>query len=185
MKKKYFFKNYYKQLSSVFLSANEDLLFKSAKLILTHHKKNGRIIIAGNGGSASIAAHICVDFAKELSIKAINFNEANLITCFANDFGYENWLKKACEIYIQKNDMVILISSSGNSSNIINAATYLRSKKISLITLSGFNKKNKLKKIGNINLWCNSNLYNFVEMTHYIWLVSIVDFLKNYRSINN
>jgi D-sedoheptulose 7-phosphate isomerase len=167
------------------LNVNEDLFYKSAKLILTHHKKKGRIIIAGNGGSASIAAHICVDFAKELSIKAINFNEANLITCFANDFGYENWLKKAFEIYIQKNDMVILISSSGNSYNIINAAKYLKSRKISLITLSGFNKNNKLKKIGSINLWCNSNLYNFVEMTHYVWLVSIVDFLKSYRSINN
>lgn len=182
MKKKNFFKNYYKQLSSVFLSVNEDLLFKSVKLILTHHKKNGRIIIAGNGGSASIAAHICVDFNKELSIKAVNFNETNLITCFANDYGYENWLKKALEIFCDKNDLVILISSSGNSPNIINAANYIKKKKIGLVTFSGFSKNNKLKKIGLINFWCQSYSYNFVEMSHYVWLVSVVDFLKKFHS---
>ena len=183
-KKKNFFQSYYKKLNSVFSSVDENLLFQSAKLILTYHKNGGRIIIAGNGGSASIAAHICVDFAKEFSIKAINFNEANLITCFANDYGYENWLKKACEVYIQKNDMVILISSSGNSPNIVKTAKYLKKNKISLITFSGFNN-NKLKKLGTINLWCDSNSYNIIEMTHYIWLVSIIDFLKSFWSTNN
>jgi D-sedoheptulose 7-phosphate isomerase len=179
--KKIFFSNYFKKFNLVLNNLDTNYLHKSAKLIIKHHKIGGRIIIAGNGGSASIASHICVDFAKELSIKAVNFNEANLITCFANDFGYENWLKKALEIYTQKNDLVFLISSSGNSPNIINAAKYLRSKRIGLITLSGFNKNNKLKKIGNINLWCNSDLYNFVEMAHYVWLVSIVDYLKKFN----
>jgi hypothetical protein len=77
-----------------------------------------------------------------------------------------------------KNDLLIVISTSGNSKNIINAAKYANKKKIKLVTLSGFSKDNKLKQLGLLNLWCNSSSYNFVEMTHYIWLVSVVDLLK-------
>jgi D-sedoheptulose 7-phosphate isomerase len=180
--KKNFFKNYLENFNTILTRTNYKSLIILAKIILKHHRKKGRIIIAGNGGSASIAAHICVDLNKELSIKAINFNESNLITCFANDYGYENWLKKALEIFCDKNDLVILISSSGNSPNIINAANYIKKKKIGLITFSGFSKNNKLKKIGLVNFWCQSNSYNFIEMSHYIWLVSVVDFLKKFHS---
>ena len=73
------------------------------------------IYIVGNGGSASIASHVSVDFAKVARIKSATFNNANLITCFANDYGYENWVTEAIKAYLNKNDMVILISSSGNS----------------------------------------------------------------------
>jgi D-sedoheptulose 7-phosphate isomerase len=173
-----FFWRYYENLNKILKDSDGKKLKKLTNLIHQQSKFNRRIIIAGNGGSASIAAHICVDFCKELSLKAINFNEANLITCFANDYGYENWLKKAIEKYYQKNDLIILISSSGSSKNILNAAKYANKKKIKLVTLSGFSKDNKLKKLGLLNLWCNSSSYNFVEMTHYIWLVSVVDLLK-------
>ncbi len=175
---KLFYEKYYQNISNILKHSDYKNLNKLAALVFKQKKLNKRIIIAGNGGSASIAAHICVDFCKELSLKAINFNEPNLITCFANDYGYENWLKKAIEKYYQKNDLIILISSSGSSKNILNAAKYANKKKIKLVTLSGFSKDNKLKKLGLLNLWCNSSSYNFVEMTHYIWLVSVVDLLK-------
>lgn len=177
-----FFWRYYEDLNKILKDSDVKKLKKLTNLIHQQSKFNRRIIIAGNGGSASIAAHICVDFCKELSLKAINFNEANLITCFANDYGYENWLKKALEKYNQKNDLLILISSSGSSKNILNAAKYANKKKIKLVTFSGFSKNNKLKQLGLLNLWCNSSSYNFVEMTHYIWLVSVVDFLKKFSS---
>jgi len=173
-----FYEKYYQNINNILKHSDYKNLNKLASLVFKQKKLNKRIIIAGNGGSASIAAHICVDFCKELSLKAINFNEPNLITCFANDYGYENWLKKAIEKYYQKNDLIILISSSGSSRNILNAAKYAKKKKIKLVTLSGFSKDNKLKKLGLVNLWCNSSSYNFVEMTHYIWLVSVVDLLK-------
>jgi D-sedoheptulose 7-phosphate isomerase len=181
-KNNFFFKNYYSNFYKILKRTKTNPLIDLAKAIIKHHQQGGKIIIAGNGGSASIAAHICVDLNKELSIKAINFNESNLITCFANDYGYENWLKKALEIFCDKNDLVILISSSGNSPNIINAANYIKKKKIGLITFSGFSKNNKLKKTGLVNFWCQSNSYNFIEMSHYIWLVSVVDFLKKFHS---
>lgn len=71
-----------------------------------------------------------------------------------------------------------MISSSGKSKNIINAANFCKNNKIKIITLSGFSKNNPLSKIGDINFWCNSYSYNKVEMTHHIWLLMIVDYLS-------
>ena len=74
---------------------------------------------------------------------------------------------------------MICISSSGESKNIINGANFAKKIGCKVITLTGFDKKNKVKKIGHINFWLNSKNYNLVEMTHHIWLLSIVDFLAN------
>ena len=71
-----------------------------------------------------------------------------------------------------------MVSSSGKSKNIVNAANYCKKKKIKVITFSGFSKNNPLKKIGDINFWCNSTSYNKIEMTHHIWLLMIVDYLN-------
>ena len=77
--------------------------------------KKGKIIVCGNGGSSSIASHVAVDISKILRIKAITFADDNLITCFANDYGYDKWTSEALKIYSNINDLVILISSSGSS----------------------------------------------------------------------
>jgi phosphoheptose isomerase len=76
---------------------------------------------------------------------------------------------------MDKGDLVILISSSGSSLNIINAAKYVVLKKNKLITFSGFNKKNKLSSFGDINIWVDSKNYNVVETAHYIYLLSIIE----------
>lgn len=131
----------------------------------------------GNGGSAAIASHVTVDLTKMCKIRAINFNEADLLTCFSNDYGYENWVKKALSSYADKGDLLICISSSGESKNIINGANFAKKIGCKVITLTGFDGKNKVRKIGNINLWLNSKNYNIIEMTHHIWLLSIVDFI--------
>ena len=67
--------------------------------------------LCGNGGSASIASHFSVDLSKNAKIKCINFNEANLLTCLSNDYGYEKWIEKALKIYGEQGDCLILISS--------------------------------------------------------------------------
>ena len=105
----------------------------------------------------------------------MNFNEYNLITCLSNDFGYENWIKKTLEFNLKKNDLVILISSSGKSKNMLKAAQYIRQKNNKLITLTGFDKNNPLKKLGNINFWVDSKVYNIVENFHQIILLLIND----------
>ena len=79
------------------------------------------------------------------------------------------------EFYADKGDVVIIISSSGKSKNILEAAKICKKKKLVLFTFTGFSKSNPLKKMGNINLWVNSKAYNIIENVHQIWLLSIVD----------
>ena len=170
------FKRFIKQyMDSINNDVDIDLLLKSADLIKEAKNKGGKIILAGNGGSAAMASHVAVDFTKNASIRAINFNEADLITCFANDYGYENWVKQAIEFYADPEDLVFLISSSGNSINMVNAANYCNESNINVITLSGFSDNNKLRKLGKTNFWVNSQEYNIVEMTHHIILLLLVD----------
>ncbi len=147
------------------------------KIIKKVKKDKKKIIIFGNGGSAAIASHFSVDLTKNAKVRAVNFNEADLITCFSNDYGYENWVKKAIEYYSDKGDILILISSSGTSKNIVNAAKYAKRKKIKLITFSGINKNNPIRKIGNINFFVDSKAYNIVENIHQIILLSLVDLI--------
>lgn len=173
-KKKY--SNYFENLSENLNKFNYKKLEAIRSKISSLNKKN-KIILIGNGGSASISNHVAVDITKILKKRAITFNEPNLITCFANDYGYENWIKKAIEFYLDKDDVLILVSSSGQSKNIINAAKFAKKKGIILITFSGFKKNNPLSKIGKINIWVNSKVYNHVENIHQIQLLSIADLI--------
>ena len=170
-----YFKNYTKSINEILNNVDSNLIEKSVKIINKIIKKNQRIFIIGNGGSASIASHVSVDFAKVARVRSSRFNNSNLITCFANDYKYENWVLEAIKAYCDNNDLIILISSSGSSKNIINAANYCKDNKIKLITLSGFSSNNPLSKLGNINFHIDSNEYNYIEMCHHIILVSIVD----------
>ncbi len=128
IKKYNFLKNYYLDLSKLLSDFDND---KFLMIIdqLKKLKKNNKLILAGNGGSASIANHVAVDFTKIAGIRSITFNESNLITCFANDYGYENWVSQSLKNFATKGDMCILISSSGKSKNIINAAKECKKKK--------------------------------------------------------
>ena len=170
-----FFDEYFATISKNLINVDTNELHHCVSLIGQCVEKNGKIIIAGNGGSAAIASHVSVDFTKAAGIRAINFNEADLLTCFSNDFGYENWLSKAIEFYGDKNDLVFLISSSGKSKNIINAVNQCNSMGLNLVTLTGFEEDNPVRSGGKINLWVDSQDYNCVEMTHNIWLLSLVD----------
>ena len=165
---------YFKEITKKNLEINLSDIQKATNLILKLKKKN-KVIIAGNGASSSISSHISIDLTKAANIRAINFNEANLLTCFSNDFGYENWIKKSLEYYAFKEDLMILISSSGKSKNIINAAKFVKKNGMKLITLSGLNSKNPLKKMGDINFFVDSKNYNVVENTHLTIMLSIVE----------
>ena len=92
---KKFFDDYYKDYKNLLF--NEEIksaLIKFKSLAEMVRESNSKIIFAGNGASASIAAHGATDFTKQGKIRSITFNEANLITCLSNDYGYENWIKK-------------------------------------------------------------------------------------------
>ena len=173
-----FLKQYIKDYSDLILpEAGLINTLMQVKAALVKASENGKkVIIVGNGGSAAMASHISVDLTKNAGIRSINFNEPDLITCFANDYGYEHWLEKAVEFYGDKGDVFIGISSSGSSENILNGCRAAREKKFSkVITFSGMNFENPLRKLGDINLWVNSKAYNHIENIHQFWLLAIVD----------
>ena len=178
---KYFFKKNFLELSKL-LQINNRLKLKleeCAKLFIECNNLNNKIIFIGNGGSAAISSHVSVDLTKNAGIKSVNFNDADLITCFANDFGHKNWMKMALKMYANKGDIVVLISTSGESYNIIEAAKWTTDNEIKLVTFSGKKKTNRLNKFNknNLNFWVDSNAYNHVELIHLALLLSIIDYI--------
>ena len=147
--------------------------FKSLSEVV--RDKGKKLILAGNGASASISAHGSVDFTKQARVRSINFNEGNLITCFANDYGYEHWVSKAIEHYADDGDVVVLTSCSGSSPNVVNAAKYAKSVGLKVVTFTGFGEDNPLKALGDINFWVDSKAYNIVEGIHMMWLTTVID----------
>ena len=170
------FKNYFNLYDDSMLYENldEDLILLK-NLFLKSDEKGGKIVLFGNGGSAAMASHVSVDLVKNATIKSATYNEYDLITCLANDYGFSRWMEKAIEYYVNENDVVVLISSSGNSKNVVNAAKKCNSMGIKLVTFTGFDKNNSLKQLGELNFWVNSKAYNIVEMIHQIWLLAVVD----------
>lgn len=175
---KNYLSNYFDKFSKLLVDYNHKDFLKIVKLLKEVKRNKKKVIIVGNGGSAAMASHVSVDFTKMCNIRAVNFNEADLLTCFSNDYGYENWVQKAISFYADKKDLLICISSSGKSENIINGAKYGKKIGCKVVTLTGFSSKNKVKKIGHVNLWLDSQNYNFIEMIHHTWLLSIVDYVS-------
>tara|TARA_X000000368_G_C22688430_1_gene561456 strand:+ start:39 stop:584 length:546 start_codon:yes stop_codon:yes gene_type:complete len=173
-----FFNKYFKEQKKL-LNLNQQTKNKlyNVKKYLELTKKNKRkVIIFGNGGSAAIANHFSVDLTKNSKIRCVNFNESSLLTCFSNDYGYENWVKKTLEFHAEPKDLVILISSSGESKNMINACKFaLKKRHFTIITFTGFKKNNSLSKLGHVNFWVNSKTYNHIENTHQFLLLSLAD----------
>ena len=164
---------------------DEDVVQKLAEvtdLLKIIHSKENKALIFGNGGSAAIASHFSVDLTKNAGLRCVNFNEADLITCFANDYGFEHWVEKAVDFYGDEDDLLIVISSSGSSKNMLNGIKAARNGNFrAVITLSGFAENNPLRQLGDINLWANSRAYNFVENIHQVWLLAIVDLIIGKR----
>lgn len=174
-----FLKNYFENLKGL-LNKEEylDNLVKVKKILIETNSKGKKTMIFGNGGSAAISSHFSVDLTKNARIRCTNYNESDLLTCFANDFGYEKWVEKTINFYGDEGDTLILISAGGNSPNMINGAEEARRKKINkIITFTGNDKENKLKKLGDINFWVDSKAYNHIENVHQILLLSLVDLI--------
>jgi len=177
---KHFLNKYIDDFSSLVISSKEivnDLLL--VKDALVSASENGKkSLIVGNGGSAAMASHFAVDLTKNAKTRCINFNEPDLITCFANDYGYKHWVEKAVDFYGDEGDVFIGISSSGSSENILNGCRTARKNNFSkIITLSGMSADNSLRKLGDFNLWVDSKAYNHIENIHQFWLLAIVDLI--------
>ncbi|MEE2525872.1 SIS domain-containing protein [Hyphobacterium sp. HN65] len=166
---------------SRFMPAFEKAHYKNLRdfhaLCLKVRDNGGKLMFAGNGASASIAAHGRVDFSKQGKVRGLDFNEPNLITCFANDFGYENWIAKAVEHFADPQDVVVLISVSGRSPSVVNAAKYAREKGLKVVSFTGSAPDNPLRQASDISFFFESRAYNIVEAVHMMWLTTVVDML--------
>jgi D-sedoheptulose 7-phosphate isomerase len=170
-----FFDCFYVTIAERLRDAAPQALDSVCRTLVGAQERNRKVIVGGNGGSAAIASHVSVDLTKAARVRATTFNEADLITCFANDYGYEHWLARAIESYGDAGDVAVLISSSGQSPNIVNAARCARDRGLTVVTLSGFDAANPLRALGDQNLWVNSGSYNIVETVHQAWLLACVD----------
>ena len=180
MNEKIFLKKYLLKLQKLLTGDDTTInhLISLKKIIVGNSKKGKKILVFGNGGSAAIASHFTVDLTKNARVRATNYNEADLITCLSNDYGYDQWVSKAIELYMDKGDLVFFISSSGVSKNMINAVKIAKKKKArKIVSFTGFNTNNPLKKKSDLNFWVNSRAYNHVENIHQIWLLSLVDLI--------
>lgn len=147
--------------------------FQERLLQLKNDQKN--LYIVGNGGSAGVAAHAVTDFFNVAKIRASTLHESSLLTCMANDFGYENAVARMLVQLLNPADMVILVSSSGASMNMRNAASIACDKGAYVVTLTGFSADNPLRKLGHTNIWLDSDDYGFVEIGHQFILHNIAD----------
>lgn len=157
-------------------SFNETMAL-AANMILDISGLGKKLIFIGNGASAAISSHIATDFWKTNGIRAVAFNDASGLTCISNDFGYSHVFEKPVEMFADSGDMLIAISSSGQSENILNAVAAAQKKEVSVITLSGFEENNSLSQLGDINFYVPSDSYGFVEVVHHAICHSWIDII--------
>lgn len=144
--------------------------------LLIEGREQGRALyIIGNGGSAAVASHALTDFINVCRLRAFTLHESSLMTCMANDYGYEHAFRRVVTNCMRPDDILICISSSGKSANIINAAKAAKEAGGFVVTFTGFSADNPLRKTGDMNFWLNSNDYGFVEVGHLFLLHNVSD----------
>jgi D-sedoheptulose 7-phosphate isomerase len=141
------------------------------------HAAGNKLIFLGNGGSAAIASHMATDYSKNGDIRSLSLNDGSMLTCLANDLGYDRIFAKQIELHARPGDLVIAISSSGRSANILAAVNAARSAKCGVVTLSGFTPDNPLRSLGGVNFYIASDRYGFVEIGHLTICHAILDFI--------
>lgn len=144
-------------------------------LIKRQHEKEKKFIFIGNGGSNTIASHQATDFLKNGGIKAIAFTDPSLLTCISNDLGYPKVFELPIKILAEEGDVLVAISSSGSSENILRGVEAARQKGCEIITMSGFATDNPLRKAGRLNFYTPSNSYGHVEISHLTLCHCILD----------
>ena len=139
----------------------------ASRLIMPQVDSGHKLIFIGNGASAAISSHMSTDFWKNGGMMAIAFNDSSLLTCISNDYGYTHVFEKPIEMFANAGDLLMAISSSGRSQNVLRGAEAAILKGCKVITLSGFSADNPLSSIGDINFHVPSDSYGPVEIIHH------------------
>lgn len=141
-----------------------------------------KLMFVGNGGSAGIVSHQVFDYWKNGRLRTVCFNDPASLTGSANDFGYPNVFSGPIAVFAQSGDVLVAISSSGQSANIVNAAVEARKRACTVITLSAFSEGNPLRRLGDWNFYVPSSHYGFVEVAHLVLCHSILDYILAHKT---
>src|ERR1700722_3219688 len=141
------------------------------------HTAGNKLIFVGNGGSAAIASHMATDYSKNGDVRSLALNDSSMLTCLGNDLGYDRVFAKQIELHARAGDLVVAISSSGRSANILNAVEAAVAAGCTVATMSGFTPDNPLRRNGKWNFYVASDRYGFVEIGHLTICHAVLDFL--------
>lgn len=159
-----------------------DVINNIISLLIETKKSGAKVMWIGNGGSAAISSHGAIDYWRTAEIKSICFNDGALLSCIGNDFGYASVFQKPIELFAEPGDVLVAISSSGQSENIINGVKAAREKGCTIISLSGFLPGNHLRQLGDFNFYAPSKHYGHVELVHSFICHSFLDlYMANIR----
>jgi len=148
---------------------------KVCDLIIARSSSGGKLIFIGNGASASISSHMATDFWKTARVRAVAFNDSSLLTCISNDYGYNFVFEKPIEMFADAADILFAISSSGKSENILRGVDAAKKMGVTVVTLSGFDKNNPLRGLGEVNFYVPGMSYGHVEVVHHSICHCLVD----------
>jgi len=155
---------------------------KAANAVVAQIDSGHKIMFIGNGGSCAICSHMSTDFLKNGGMRAMAFTDGSLLTCLSNDLGYPHVFEKPIDMFAEAGDVLVAISSSGESENILRGAQTARLKKCKIITLSGFNSHNSLSSLGDLNFYVPSSEYGPVEIVHQFICHCILDVIMQYKN---
>jgi len=151
--------------------------WKQATLTVRHEKR--RLFLIGNGASASMASHIAADLSKNARLSAEVFSDLSLITAIANDLSYEEVFAEPLRRRMVARDMLIAISSSGNSPNIVRAVNTAKNLGGMVVTLSAMDAGNAIRGLGHLNLYVPAATYGLAETAHaailHYWVDRVVE----------
>ena len=138
----------------------------AVQMILSLEGSSRKAMLAGNGGSAAVASHIQNDLCKTVGVRALVFTEQPLLMALANDDGYDTVFETPVRLWAQPGDLMIVLSSSGRSENILRAVRASQARQCGIITMSGFSPDNPLRRLGDLNFYLQSDIYGYVETAH-------------------
>ncbi|HNS20131.1 MAG TPA: SIS domain-containing protein [Sedimentisphaerales bacterium] len=124
------------------------------------------IYLMGNGASASMASHFAADLAKNADLHTQVFTDVSLITAVANDLSYDMVFVAPLRRRLKAGDMVVAISSSGSSPNVVKAAEFAVSREATLVTLTAMQPTNALRQLGTLSFWLPADTYGMAETGH-------------------
>jgi D-sedoheptulose 7-phosphate isomerase len=138
-------------------------------------REKTRVFFIGNGGSAGICSHMATDWMRNGGFAATALNDGAALTCLANDLGFEQVFAKQIQMHGRAGDLLIAISSSGNSANILRGVEAARAAGMQVVTRSGFAPDNKLRRLGDVNFYVPSERYGWVEISHLALCHALLD----------